>query len=91
MNSALGRNTPNWRLRNVCPPCMYTLVGELELPLSLLCEMDGNSSLKLIDSAIRSGTPRTDERMFRSNIWITAEEVDRFKDEVASAKVMSNT
>ncbi|THG99052.1 hypothetical protein EW026_g3227 [Hermanssonia centrifuga] len=85
VNRALRRDAPDWRLRNICPPCMYTLTGEPELPLSLLCEMDGNSSLKLVDSAIRAGVPRTDEHTFRSDIWITPEEVDRFKDEVASS------
>ncbi len=85
VNRTLQRDAPDWRVRNICPPCMYTLTGEPELPLSLLCEMDGNSSLKLVDSAIRAGAPRTDERTFRSDIWITPEEVDRFKNEVGSS------
>ncbi|THG94779.1 hypothetical protein EW026_g6755 [Hermanssonia centrifuga] len=85
VNRTLRRDAPDWRVRNICPPCMYTLTGEPELPLSLLCEMDGNSSLKLVDSAIRAGAPCTDERTFRSDIWITPEEVDRFKDEVGSS------
>jgi hypothetical protein len=25
---ALGRDTPNWRLKNSCPACLYKLEGE---------------------------------------------------------------
>ncbi|KAF8203394.1 hypothetical protein K438DRAFT_1580548, partial [Mycena galopus ATCC 62051] len=43
---ALGRDTPNWRLINACPACMYKLEGEEKLLLPLLATMDGNNSLK---------------------------------------------
>ncbi|KAF8128079.1 hypothetical protein K438DRAFT_2000463 [Mycena galopus ATCC 62051] len=43
---APGRNTPNWRLMNACPACMYKLEGEEKLDLPFLATMDGNNSLK---------------------------------------------
>ncbi|KAF8178807.1 hypothetical protein K438DRAFT_1977654 [Mycena galopus ATCC 62051] len=43
---ALGCNTPNWRLMNACPVCMYKLEGEEKLDLPFLATMDGNNSLK---------------------------------------------
>jgi hypothetical protein len=42
---ALGRDTPNWRLKNACPSCLYKLEGEPELMLPILTTMDGNNSL----------------------------------------------
>lgn len=44
--------------------------------------MDGNNSLKLVDSTFRSGSVRTDNRLGDSKRWISPEDVDIFKDEV---------
>ncbi|KAJ7719756.1 hypothetical protein B0H14DRAFT_3098579 [Mycena olivaceomarginata] len=44
--AALGRDTPNWRLKNACPCCLYKLEGEAVLHIPLLCTFDGNNSLK---------------------------------------------
>ncbi|KAJ7236132.1 hypothetical protein C8J57DRAFT_1194406 [Mycena rebaudengoi] len=46
VKAVLGCDTPDWRLKNVCPPCVYKLEGEPPLPLLFLCTMDGNNSLK---------------------------------------------
>ncbi|KAF8212597.1 hypothetical protein K438DRAFT_1481765, partial [Mycena galopus ATCC 62051] len=46
VQKALSRDTPNWRLKNACPACMYKLEGENDLPLPFLATMDGNNSLK---------------------------------------------
>jgi hypothetical protein len=48
--------------------------------------MDGNNSLKLVDSYFRRGQQRSDRRSIQSDMWITPEEVDIYKDEVASVK-----
>ncbi|KAJ7195263.1 hypothetical protein GGX14DRAFT_377212 [Mycena pura] len=48
VRAALGRDTPNWRLRNACPCCLYKVQGEPELELPFLATMDGNNSLKRI-------------------------------------------
>ena len=45
----------------------------------------GNNSLKLVDSTFRSGTSRNDDWMSTSSRWITPDDVDRFKDEVANS------
>jgi hypothetical protein len=45
---ALKRNTPNWRLRHICPPCTYQLEDEPKLKFSMLYTVDGNDSLKRI-------------------------------------------
>jgi hypothetical protein len=42
----LGRDTPNWRLKNTCPACLYKLEGEPKLMLPVLGTQDGNNSLK---------------------------------------------
>lgn len=85
VNAALHRDEPERRLKNICPPCTYALQDEPKLSLSILCAMDGNSSLKLVDTAFRSGTARRDDRTARTDIWITSEEVDVLKDEVGSS------
>ncbi|KAF7348117.1 hypothetical protein MSAN_01764300 [Mycena sanguinolenta] len=46
MQVALGRDTPNWRLKNACPACLYKLEGEEAIPLPFLATFDGNNSLK---------------------------------------------
>ncbi|KAJ7894413.1 hypothetical protein B0H14DRAFT_2334436 [Mycena olivaceomarginata] len=43
---ALGRDAPNWRLRNSCPACLYKLEGEPRLPRTFISTMDSNNSLK---------------------------------------------
>jgi hypothetical protein len=71
---------------------MYKLTEEPDLTLSFLCSMDGNNSLKLVDSSVRFGSSRLDERQHRiKDLFLSPEEVDRFKDEVTahrSAKVL---
>lgn len=87
VQQALGRNE-EWDWKNICPPCFYKVKNELPLKLSWLGSLDGNNSLKLVDSTFRSGHPRFDNRQSRSFRWLTPSEVDKYKDEVAkSAKV----
>ncbi|RPD52686.1 hypothetical protein L226DRAFT_576759 [Lentinus tigrinus ALCF2SS1-7] len=57
VRAALKQDTPGWRMHNACAPCLYTLDNEPRLKHSLLVTMDGNQSLKLVDSIFRSGTP----------------------------------
>ncbi|KAI0682682.1 hypothetical protein C8T65DRAFT_713785 [Cerioporus squamosus] len=80
--SALARDTPNYRMLNACRPCLYRLEGEPKLKHGVLACMDGNSSLKLVDDSFRSGEARLDERTWRTDLFMTPEEVDKFKDEV---------
>lgn len=87
-NTALGRNVPNWRALNACAPCLYVLTGEAELTPKMLVTMDGNQSLKLVDHKYRAGIEHDDLRQARSDMWITPDRVDEFKDEV---QVQSST
>ena len=84
VQQALGRDQ-NWKSRHICPPCMYKLADKPPMKYSMLATMDGNNSLKLVDSTFRSGSSRLDDRMSTSSRWITPEDVDRFKDEVATS------
>ncbi|EIW75170.1 hypothetical protein CONPUDRAFT_66193, partial [Coniophora puteana RWD-64-598 SS2] len=45
---ALRRDSPNWRLKHVCPACMYKLKDEPSLKFALLYTIDGNDSLKRV-------------------------------------------
>ncbi|KAJ7710234.1 hypothetical protein B0H14DRAFT_3099401 [Mycena olivaceomarginata] len=45
VEAALGRDTPNWRLKNTCPACLYKLEDEDDLLLPVLTTQDGNNSL----------------------------------------------
>ena len=81
-DAALGHDAPNWDLLNACAPCMYRLEGEPQLKYSMLVTMDGNQSLKLVDGAFRAGKSLRDDRVGRSERWLTPAEVDRWKDEV---------
>ncbi|KAI0684967.1 hypothetical protein C8T65DRAFT_712851 [Cerioporus squamosus] len=90
VRTVLKQDTPDWRMKSACAPCLYTLEDEPRLKYSLLTTMDGNQSLKLVDSAFRAGTPLADSRQARSDYWIPPDEVDRFKDEVGQAKAASS-
>ncbi|KAI6021070.1 hypothetical protein EDC04DRAFT_2939417 [Pisolithus marmoratus] len=48
---ALHHDTPDWRLKNACPACTYTLEDEPNLKFKLLFAMDGNDLLKHISRA----------------------------------------
>jgi hypothetical protein len=72
---------------HVCAPCLYKVNYEPVMKFSFLAAMDGNNSLKLVDSTFRSGTPRTDTRTSESTWWINPEDVDRFRDEVGKVRI----
>ncbi|KAF9470952.1 hypothetical protein BDN70DRAFT_909448 [Pholiota conissans] len=80
--AALKRDDPRWKQQNVCPPCLYRIEDEPTMKFSMLVSMDGNNSLKLVDSTFKAGTVRDDDRKLDSFRWISAEDVDIFKDEV---------
>ncbi|KAJ7792184.1 hypothetical protein B0H14DRAFT_3160393 [Mycena olivaceomarginata] len=84
VDAAMGR-TGDWHSQNVCPPCFYKTDGEPHLKYKFLGTMDGNNSLKLVDTPFRPGL-RPDNRQSTSPRWITPEQVDVYKDEVAIAQ-----
>ncbi|KAJ7865979.1 hypothetical protein B0H13DRAFT_2670813 [Mycena leptocephala] len=48
VDKAIGRDAPEWRLKNCCPTCMYKLEGEAALVFSMLVTADGDDSLKRV-------------------------------------------
>ncbi|KAJ6487579.1 hypothetical protein C8R45DRAFT_827790 [Mycena sanguinolenta] len=95
VNAALGRDTPNWRMKHTCPACMYKLEGEDELIFSMLTTMDGNDSLKRVlrrsktdgsedEPTLGPSIEREDSRDGGEGYFLTREQVDRWaKDRVA--------
>ncbi|KAJ7815528.1 hypothetical protein B0H14DRAFT_2603415 [Mycena olivaceomarginata] len=84
VQQALGRDD-TWDWKNVCPPCFYVLKNEMPLKPSWLGSIDGNNSLKLVDSTFRAGNPRFDNRKSTSFRWLTPQQVDKYMDEVKNA------
>ncbi|KAJ7019748.1 hypothetical protein C8F04DRAFT_1214270 [Mycena alexandri] len=89
---ALGRDTPDWRLRNACPSCMNKLEGEAEIPLPFLATIDGNNSLKRFwrrekvvdaDGNVGPGASkeRLDSRVAAGDYYLSREEVDKWSKE----------
>ncbi|KAJ7102996.1 hypothetical protein C8R43DRAFT_1092256 [Mycena crocata] len=72
----LGRDTPNWRLENACPACMYKLEDEPAMLFPILTTHDGNNSLKRRECTAE-GVP------VPGDYWLLREEVDKWgKDEL---------
>ncbi|KAL0572550.1 hypothetical protein V5O48_009407 [Marasmius crinis-equi] len=80
----------NMKLRRdtelICPPCLYITQGEPGLYPRMLIAIDGNNSLKLVDSDHRRGQSRIDRRWLSDFRWLTEERVDEFKDEVKGSE-----
>ncbi|KAJ6458774.1 hypothetical protein C8R45DRAFT_1109893 [Mycena sanguinolenta] len=90
VHQALGHDEM-WDWKNACPPCFHVLKDELPLKLSWLGSIDGNNSLKLVDSTFRAGNPRFDNRQSPSFRWLTPQEVDKYMDEVKNSPKVSMT
>ncbi|KAJ7683506.1 hypothetical protein B0H14DRAFT_2422395 [Mycena olivaceomarginata] len=84
VKAALGRDE-TWDAKNVCPPCFYRVENEAPLKYSFLGALDGNNSLKLVDSTFRAGNPCFDNRKSTSFRWLTPTEVDKYKDKVKNS------
>ena len=56
----LGCEDPKWEQQNVCAPCLYKTEDEPKLKFGFLSTIDGNNSLKLVDSTCHAGTVQTD-------------------------------
>jgi hypothetical protein len=80
--AALKRDLKDEVSALLCPPCFYNIENEPTLIPRFLASMDGNNSLKLVDSSYQFGNTRSDDRTLPSPRWLEPEEVDEFKDEV---------
>ncbi|KAJ6536526.1 hypothetical protein DFH09DRAFT_841192, partial [Mycena vulgaris] len=85
VQAALGRDE-QWKAKYICPPYFYKIVDEPPLKLSFLSSLDSNNSLKLVDSTFKAGRPRFDNRKTDSFRWLTAVQIDMFKDQVKTAQ-----
>ncbi|KAG9090732.1 hypothetical protein FS749_000325 [Ceratobasidium sp. UAMH 11750] len=74
---AMGRDDPDWRLKNVCMPCTYRLEDEPPMQYSMLVTMDGNDSLKHV-----AGAGAADHRTYESSYYLTQAQVDVCANEV---------
>ncbi|KAJ3761727.1 hypothetical protein EV360DRAFT_92860 [Lentinula raphanica] len=90
--AALGRDSPNWRLANACPCCLYRVDGEPDLRFQLLATWDGNNSLKRLRRTERSDTiddmPQLGKSKEKVDTWqaggdyyLSREEVDKWSKE----------
>ena len=82
VQTAIGIDSLDSHTRSLCPPCSYELKDALPLHPKKLFSMDGNNSLKLMDSVYRAGELRSDDRTVASHRWIEDHKVNNFKDEV---------
>ncbi|KAJ7138739.1 hypothetical protein C8R43DRAFT_1089295 [Mycena crocata] len=93
VKEALGRDGPNWRLKNACPSCTYKLEGEPTLRIPILGTIDGNNSLRRFERVYREqvledGTvvpggskEREDNRTAPGDIYLPREEVEKWSKE----------
>ncbi|KAJ7767585.1 hypothetical protein B0H14DRAFT_2402739 [Mycena olivaceomarginata] len=87
VHGAMGRDM-GWYIRNVYAPCLYKVNNEAPFKFSLLRCMDGNNSLKLVDTTFCTRSVRCDDHLLTSFRWLTSQ-VNVFKDE-DSCKPLSN-
>ena len=94
---ALGRDSEDWRLSHVCPPCTYKLKGEEKLKFSMLYTVDGNDSLKRLQRreavpvttndnssdmpVLGSSSELTDNHTAGKGIYLTNELVNQWSKE----------
>ncbi|KAF7785028.1 hypothetical protein Agabi119p4_1193 [Agaricus bisporus var. burnettii] len=95
----LGRDSPDWRLKNACPACTYRLKEEDSMVYTMLVTMDGNDSLKRVirknvyenpdnedGEATTVVTETLDTRRVVGDYYLDRETVDRWaRDRVMEA------
>ncbi|KAI0059965.1 hypothetical protein BV25DRAFT_1808307, partial [Artomyces pyxidatus] len=78
-DATLGRDVEGWRITHGCPCCGFRQPHEPPLVPARLHAMDGCSSHKRL-----RGVGFSDTRNFKSDYFLTPEQVDKFADEVKS-------
>jgi hypothetical protein len=96
VQAALGRDTPDWCLKNTCPACLYKLEGEPHLKFPFMCTFDGNNSLSrfwsrereksLADGTSVPGASKElkDNRIAPGDYYLPRGEVNEFEKEGVS-------
>lgn len=99
VKQALDRDHKDWRIKNACPACTYSLEDEPELHYSMLGCMDGNNSLKRVarmspeDAGLSApmNIEREDTRVYANNdYYLTRAEVNVFQHEVTRNGTTNN-
>ncbi|KAF9028412.1 hypothetical protein BDP27DRAFT_1536130 [Rhodocollybia butyracea] len=98
VQAALGRDSPNWRLANACPCCLYHVEGEPSMRYQMLGTWDGNNSLKRLarnestENVDGGDVPAPgkskefeDTRVAGGDYYLTREEVDAWSKESIKA------
>ena len=70
------------RICRSCPCCFYKLEDDPDLEFFCLVSIDGNNSLKQLGSTVWNCQDLPDSRGFLSDHWLTAEQVNKYKDDV---------
>jgi hypothetical protein len=97
VQTALSRNTADYRLQHLCPPCTYKLEDEEPLKFAMLYTVDGNDSLKRIirreaapeeshsaEPIIGKSSESIDTRDAGQGMYLTREQVDMWSKEILS-------
>ncbi|KAJ7801388.1 hypothetical protein B0H14DRAFT_2386481 [Mycena olivaceomarginata] len=96
VQAALGRDTPDWCLKNACPACLYKLEGEPHLKYPLMATFDGNNSLSRFwvrerEVSLANGTTAPgaskelhDSRVAPGGYYLPREDVNKFEKEGVS-------
>ncbi|TFY51826.1 hypothetical protein EVJ58_g10360 [Rhodofomes roseus] len=85
VRGVLGRDSPNWRVLNACPPCGYQLDNEPDLRWQRMLCLDGNNSLKRLRPL--GNRTQGDTRVFAdSDYYLPQDFVDTFAHEVKSRR-----
>ncbi|KAF9071158.1 hypothetical protein BDP27DRAFT_1219440, partial [Rhodocollybia butyracea] len=98
VQAALGHDSPNWRLANACPCCLYHVEGEPSMHYQMLGTWDGNNSLKRLvrnkstENVDGGDVPAPekskefeDTRVAGGDYYLTREEVDAWSKESIKA------
>ncbi|EIW56750.1 uncharacterized protein TRAVEDRAFT_127597 [Trametes versicolor FP-101664 SS1] len=83
----LGRDGPDWRAVNACPPCAYKLEEEESTVFDRMLCIDGNNSLKRLATA--EGRSAGDQRQFKSDYFLSRDFVAKFANEVKARQQQS--
>lgn len=91
VQSTLGRDSPDWRLKHAFPTCTYKIKDEAPLLYSMLYTMDGNDSLKRVlkrsatngdSEALGPSSELPNTRKVTGDRYMTREDVDRWANGV---------
>lgn len=97
VSKALGREDPDWRLKNACPCCQYKVEGEPPMTFDMLATMDGNNSLKRLlrcevvldkngERTTGESSERLDPREEGGDYFLSRSEVDEWDKEVLKSR-----